>query len=422
MSIIRSLRGFFRRALGFDTGSFPFSIPYGRYSGSYGVEELYAVNVCVDSILRALEAIPFELSLPDDKPVDEVSQGLAELPGLLKDYEFRQSILSAIRSGLVYGNGYLGVRKFKDWVFGVDRLNLKRLKVIEEQGVKSGALYPKYFFDGKPKRSYHFIHFRFHVKSGYLGCSFEESYPSLFSLASKVQEFAVKAVGSVPTGTLHVPMTVTPSQKDAARAELEDQLKNGGVVVIDHKASYTSVNPALKEDSYMMLYSKVVSSVASVFGLPPIAVNEFGAVSFVNSISQQTSLMVLNCLTSICAQISAELTQKLLSLEDRDRGFSIKVDANKYETSELSAKREDVLKQLEKGVLTMNEARVALGRQPYVGDIFDNPLLSMAPGSGDVSNVLKETDKLSGKEEKGYRKGKPKSNGKATKADLPLFV
>lgn len=247
-----------------------------------------------------------------------------------------------------------------------DKGNLKAIWPIRPLGMEyvtdpAGALYGKFIFaDGKT----YILPFSdiFHIRRHFndndlLGDTNTAILPTL-ELAHTQNEGMEQTIKSGATirGILKYNQVLSPEKlKEEKNAFINDYLSvanNGGIVAVDTKADYTSLetNPATIDDKQL---NAIKNKIYEYLGISENIVNssynedEWGA--FYESVIEPLAL-----------QFGLELTSKIFTPREQAFGNSILFEANRLQFASTKTKNELIFKLLPMGILSINEAREIL--------------------------------------------------------------
>ncbi|CAK8580914.1 phage portal protein [Priestia megaterium] len=178
--------------------------------------------------------------------------------------------------------------------------------------------------------------------------------------------------GAMPKGILKTSARMNPKAMDKLRESW--QLLFGGVknahktVVLEEGMEYQALS--LNPDQIQMIETKkgTISEICKLFGVPESMVttsaNKYG------SIEQNQINFLKQTLGTIITDFESAYNQYLLTEEEKANGYQFRFDTSELLRATEKEKTEAVALGLEKGLLTINEARFKLDLPPLDEDLF----------------------------------------------------
>ena len=123
--------------------------------------------------------------------------------------------------------------------------------------------------------------------------------------------------------------------------------------------------------------------IASAFGIKPNTLNDFSKSSYANSAIQNTSFYS-ETLLYIITLYEQEMTRKLLTKAEIDKGLSVHFNVNVMLRADPSAQAEMLAKYVGGSIYTVNEARAKAGLPP----VADGDKIIMASGYSTLDKVI----------------------------------
>lgn len=178
--------------------------------------------------------------------------------------------------------------------------------------------------------------------------------------------------GAMPTGVLKTQARLKQSMVDRLRdawASLYGGVRNAAkTVILEEGMEYQKIS--LNPDEIQMHETKkgTISEVCKLFGVPEsmvsTAANKYG------SIEQNQLHFLKSTLATIIADFENAYNQYLLTEEEKEIGYCFRFDTSELIRTTEKEKIEAVGLGLEKGLLTINEARYKLDLPPIDDDVF----------------------------------------------------
>lgn len=219
------------------------------------------------------------------------------------------------------------------------------------------------------------LHFKSHATfNGVLGMSVAQYLEETLDGGKKSQKFinnmykngfTAKAVLQY-TGSLNdenVKRLVRGIDK-YARGEMGDELKN--ILPIPVGQTITPLNIKLTEAQYLEVRQYTATQIASAFGIKPYQIGDYGKESYSSQSAQQLSFYV-DTMLYITRQYEEEITYKLLSQRDINKGFHFKFDNSGVLTADFQTMVGTLASATSTFLLTPNEAREKLDLPTVTG-------------------------------------------------------
>ncbi|GAB6612860.1 MULTISPECIES: phage portal protein [Bacillus] len=216
--------------------------------------------------------------------------------------------------------------------------------------------------------------------------------------------------GAMPTGVLKTNARLKQSMVDRLRdawASLYGGVQNSAkTVILEEGMEYEQIS--LNPDEIQMHQTKkeTNSEICKLFGVPEsmisIAANKYG------SLEQNQLHFLKSTLTPIIVDFENAYNQYLLTEEEKAEGYFFRFDTSELIRTTEKEKIEAVGLGLEKGLLTINEARYKLDLPPIKNDVFmwglQHALYDPETGEMKVPNMDGGT---TNKQKEGVADGKP---------------
>lgn len=138
-----------------------------------------------------------------------------------------------------------------------------------------------------------------------------------------------------------------------------------GIIPIPLGASLTPLNIKLADNQFLELRQYTALQIASAFGIKPYQIGDYTKSSYSSAEAQQLSFLV-DTLLYILKQYEEELTYKLLTAEEIEKGYYFKFNVDVMLRADFKTKIETLSKATNNFLMTPNEARLKLdlGRKP----------------------------------------------------------
>lgn len=151
-------------------------------------------------------------------------------------------------------------------------------------------------------------------------------------------------------------------RKDTIAALVETYKETGGNILLLESGVQAKTLNLSPVDSQLFEVEKISrSKVAMVYNIPPHLLGDYSDVSFSSQEQQMLEFLMLTMLPIVTAY-EQELNRKLLTQEERRRGYAFKVDMNAILRADAATRADVHQKAVRGGWETPNEARADYGR------------------------------------------------------------
>lgn len=191
------------------------------------------------------------------------------------------------------------------------------------------------------------------------------------------------ANAGVPAGILKVKRRLnSQAEADSARAKWRSSFSGNkgwhGLAVLDEDATYQQVAPNLKEMDTSTMTRVTETRICAVFGVPPILLGlEAGLEASTYSNYEQARSAFWDETVSPLVRRIEKFLQRALEVSEREPGNEVEADFSDvpaYEDDH-DAESARIVAQYGAGIITLNEARAALGLEPLEhGDMRRLPM------------------------------------------------
>lgn len=238
-----------------------------------------------------------------------------------------------------------------------------------------------YYLYSGPSKLYYFgseeiLHFKgSNTLDGIIGISVQDQLKATVKAGSKSQKlvndmydsgFTAKAVLQY-TGSLNDEnvKTFVKGIESYAKGKLKDEgIKN--IIPIPLGATLTPLNVKLADNQFIEVRQYTALQIASAFGIKPYQIGDYTKSSYASAEAQQLSFLV-DTLLFILKQYEEEITYKLLSREEINKGLYFKFNVDAILRADFKTKVETLSKATNSFLMTPNEARGKLDLEKVPG-------------------------------------------------------
>lgn len=136
---------------------------------------------------------------------------------------------------------------------------------------------------------------------------------------------------------------------------------NKNFLMLPRGATLNPLTLKLTDAQFFEIRKYTSNQIAAVFGISPIYLNDYSKASYSNSESQNLSFYT-DTMLSILKQYEEEFDYKLLTEQERKKGYNFKFNLSGILRGDSKTQSEAIRTLVSTGVYTINEARVMLGK------------------------------------------------------------
>lgn len=347
--------------------------------GDYTLKNSELLFAAVSRITNALSAMPVRLykdsSLSDDSLGDIIAY--APNPSMTSCQFFKS--MEACRC--TSGNGYaLKVMDEQGQLQRLDLLDPARVTPIinEETGELWYRLRPE---TGKELyvHNWYVIHVPFLSTNGYIGVNPVSVLYDTLDYSKKIQSFSADLLeqGVNAAVVLEAPANLGKAQQDKMVEDFMETYRKtrGNILLLESGVTAKSLNLS-PVDSKLFEVEKITrSKVAMVYNLPPHLLGDYSDTSFSSQEQQMLEFLMLTMLPIVTAY-EQELDKKLLTQEQRRKGYRFRFDMDAILRADAATQAEVDYKAVRSAWKTPDEIRAGRFLPPYPDGIGKEPMIS----------------------------------------------
>lgn len=337
-----------------------------RIRGDYTLENSELIFSAVTRISNALSAMPLQLYLKAKPVNNELSDVVCVAPNYAPTCQWIKT-MEACRC--TYGNAY-GLKVFD--AFGqlvridildpakvtplIDRDTRERwYRAVNDEGVESYI------------HSFYIIHIPFISANGHTGINPVAVLLDALNYNEQMQTFSAEQLekGINAQIVVEAPANLGEEQRDQTIAAMHKTWKasSGNVLLLESGLAAKTLNLSPVDSKVFEVEKITRSKVAMVYNIPPHLMGDYSDTSFNSQEQEMIEFLTLTMLPIVTAY-EQELNYKLLSKEERRKGYHFKFDVDAILRAD-SATRADVYqKAVRGGWMKPNEVRAEYGRAP----------------------------------------------------------
>lgn len=213
--------------------------------------------------------------------------------------------------------------------------------------------------------NFYILHIPFISTNGYTGVNPVSVLFNTLQYNDEIQKFSMSQLekGINAQVVLEAPANLGEQQKEDMINDFMTTYKNtgGGILLLESgvQAKSLSLSPV---DAKLFEVEKISRSrVAMVYNIPPHLLGDYSDISFSSQEQQMLEFLMLTMLPIVTAY-EQELTRKLLTREERKRGYHFVFDMNAILRADAATRADVHQKAIRGGWETPNEARADYGR------------------------------------------------------------
>lgn len=352
------------------------------WRGDYTLHNSELIFSAVSRMANSLSAMPVQLykgSIPQRNEINDLLR-YSPNPNMTSCQFFRT--MEACRC--TYGNAYaLKIYGSGGIVERLDILDPMKVEPIIEQN--SGELWYKITPDKEKEgkayyvHNFNVIHVQFVSTSGIKGVNPVSVLFDTLSYNDSIQKFSVDQLekGVNAAIVLEAPANLGESQKVAMVEDFMNTYRetSGNILLLESGVTAKTLNLS-PVDSKLFEVEKIARGrVAMVYNIPPHMLGDYDSTSF-SSQEQSTLEFLTTTETPVVTMYEQELNRKMVSKENRMKGFHWEFDMNAILRADASTMAEVNYKALRSGWATPDEIRATYGKPPLPGGIGKKALVS----------------------------------------------
>lgn len=352
----------------------PHIIPLGRGSRvtvDAGGDTIYAT--CVETLARQLAQTRWGLYGKDNKEITRIMEqfrdvlNLQPYPGV-NAYSFWEYME---KQRLGCGNAFAYIR----WdevgnLSALVPLDANRMKIYwDDANILDGARHIIYeYHDAESGRTFtilpeEVIHVKAYSANGLVGRSALEVLRNTLAGNAEVEGALRTSVRNGFSGTIVLSYTsdLSVSKQKVLQEQVKELLSNADSTILPLPAGMSATNISNDIKSYFDTLKTInTQAISSFFGIPLFMLNVVGGAGTATFSTTQMTSFYNNTIAPIVNQYAMELTVKLLTRRQRQKGYRFDCCNDVFDFLDAGAKASVLCAYTGAGILTPNEARVSL--------------------------------------------------------------
>lgn len=275
-------------------------------------------------------------------------------------------IKQLIWSVLMKGNGYLyiyrdntGKAKGFRWLHPDD-------VIIFYDKMKNVLYYQSTVISKKRIEPVNMIHLKIYSKDGIMGESIISHALRSIELGNATENSAINFYGSGCNlnGIVKVEGSLTPQQKQDIRDSWRESMDGNGLAVLQGNMNFTPIQQTVIDSQVNEARHFTVLDIARWLGINPTLLGDLSHSSY-NTLEAAQNEFYIHTLMPYVTLIEEEFTNKIFV--PSEKGYYINLDENAILRSDKEKQADYYSTLLDKGVLSINEVRQALGYKEIEG-------------------------------------------------------
>lgn len=337
-----------------------------RIRGDYTLENSELIFSAVTRISNALSAMPLQLYLKAKPVNNELSDVVCVAPNYAPTCQWIKT-MEACRC--TYGNAY-GLKVFDEFgqLVRIDILDPAKVTPLIDKDTRE-RWYRAVNDDGVESyiHSFYIIHIPFISANGHTGINPVAVLLDALNYNEQMQTFSAEQLekGINAQIVVEAPANLGEEQRDQTIAAMHKTWKasSGNVLLLESGLAAKTLNLSPVDSKVFEVEKITRSKVAMVYNIPPHLMGDYSDTSFNSQEQEMIEFLTLTMLPVVTAY-EQELNYKLLSKEERRKGYHFKFDVDAILRAD-SATRADVYqKAVRGGWMKPNEVRAEYGRAP----------------------------------------------------------
>jgi HK97 family phage portal protein len=219
---------------------------------------------------------------------------------------------------------------------------------------------PEYYIHG-----FYIIHIPFASSNGIKGVNPVSVLLDTLRYNHEIQEFSVSQLqkGINAQIVAEAPANLGEAQREETIKTLMSTYKESGgnILLLESGVTAKALNLSPVDNKLFEVEKISRSKVAMVYNIPPHLLGDYSDTSFASQEQQMLEFLMLTMLPIVTAY-EQELNRKLLTKEERRRGYHFEIDMNAILRADAGTRAEVHQKAIRGGWETPNEARADYGR------------------------------------------------------------
>lgn len=324
-----------------------------------------AVYCAVSIISNSIASIPIQVRKENSDGFQEVDYKhplytiMENNAGQHTQFEM---IKYAIQSVLLKGNGFIYLYRDNTGKVADMRWLPSDMVSIIYNTLSNELYYLSPLVSKKRIEPVNMIHLKINSDDGIMGRSVISYAARSLKNANATENSAVNFYdsGCNLNGIIKVQGSLTPQQKQDIRDSWRESMNGNGLAVLQGNMDYTSIQMNVSDAQLIESRQFNVNDIARFFHINPTLLGDLTNSSYNTLEAAQEEFLVRTLLPYITI-FEQEMNRKIWTPTEKNMGWNVNMDESSILRTDKKSQSEYYTKLLEKGVLSVNEVRKALG-------------------------------------------------------------
>jgi HK97 family phage portal protein len=204
---------------------------------------------------------------------------------------------------------------------------------------------------------------------GMTGTDPVELFERTFQRAATLERYSTAYLqrGTVIRGAVEIPEVVSPeviAQIKAELAKFRGDSQDDDILVLSAGAKMNNETVSPQDSQLIEMGTATTKQIAQITDVPPEMLFEQSEAKYNNSVEQNGTNLVRYTFRPWIQMAQEELTVKLLTEQEQEDGYSIRLNPDALQRGDTGAQVDSVTKTVDSGLRTRNEARALLEMPP----------------------------------------------------------
>ncbi len=324
-----------------------------------------AVYSATSIISSTIASIPINVRKEDKEGYQTVIP-IHPLYDMLDDNESQitrfEMIKYVVTSVLLKGNGYIYIYRDNTGKATGLRWIPNEYVSINYNPLNNNLYYICPLVDKKAIEPVNMLHFKINSDDGINGRSIVSYAARSIRNANATENSAVNFYdsGCNLNGIIKVQGSLTPQQKSDIKTSWRESMDGQGLAVLQGNMDYTPIQMNVADAQLIESRQFNVSDIARFFSISPVLLGDLSHSSY-NTLEAAQLDLITRTLIPYITVIEQEFNRKLWTPSEKKIGFNVNLDEVAILRTDKKSQADYYTKMLEKGILSINECRQALG-------------------------------------------------------------
>ena len=282
-----------------------------------------------------------------------------------------------VKDYLFHGASYIKVDKVRNDIIGVYNLPIEEISITKyrQNGYKNTAIINLQYSETKHEFSTDEVAIVLKdSQDGFTATGILVDNAETLSLALDEQDYTMSILknGALPIGVISASSRLTDTAIKRLRESWENLYggpkKAGKTIILEEGLEYKPISMKPNELDLTNVRKHTVSEIARIFNVSESMINS--SLNKYSSNEQNNIYFLQYCLAPIITSIESASNKSLLLESEKNDGYFFRFDVSELLRTTEKEKIETVVKAMEKGLLSINEARAKIDMPNIKDDYF----------------------------------------------------